>query len=75
MTSESLAQLISEIAKKYDPLIDLEQAAEISHRSQATMYDWSSTGKFDSFRSQQKKPVLLSRDAFVKFVMGPNDEK
>lgn len=50
----------------------INQAAEIAQVPMGTIYDWSSRGHFNDFKSRRGRRVrLINRDAFVRFLIGP----
>jgi excisionase family DNA binding protein len=59
---------LEEYARHYPPLITSEQAARIAQVPVATVYDWSSRGLFDSFKTKRGRRIRLNRDAFVQFL-------
>lgn len=64
-------RLLAEYRQKFPPLITLSQAAEIAHVPLATAYDWSARKVFDGFKFKPGRSVLLSRDAFIEFLLKP----
>lgn len=74
LTNVDLDGIVAEYARKYPAYISAEQAAEIAQRPTATLYDWSSRGLLDAFKSKRGRKVLFGRDAFVRWLAG-NDGK
>jgi len=68
----TIKTVLAEFAAKYPALISMAQAAEIAQRPLATLYDWSSRGRFDAFKKRPGRSVILIRDEFVRFIMGAN---
>ncbi len=66
-------RVFAEYREKFPALITLPQAAEIAHVPLATAYDWSSRGAFDGFKFKPGRGVLLSRDAFIEFLLKTTD--
>jgi hypothetical protein len=68
--------IVKEYAQRYDPLIQVEEAAIIAHVPPATIHAWSSAGRMDGFKLRSGRRVLFHRDAFVRFVLaGKGKEK
>lgn len=59
---------LAEYAGKYPPYIVVEQAAEIAQVPAGTIYDWSSRGLLDPFKTKRGRRIRLNRDAFVQFL-------
>ncbi|MEI8195969.1 MAG: helix-turn-helix domain-containing protein [Phycisphaerae bacterium] len=70
MQPNELKMIMAEYATKYPPLLNVAQAAELSQRPVATIYDWSHRGKFDAFKRPLGREIRLARDSFVLFVLG-----
>ena len=69
MAKTDLDAIIAEYAQRYDPLIQVEEAAKIAHVPPATIHAWSSAGRMDGFKLRSGRRVLFHRDAFVRFVL------
>ncbi|HWA99687.1 MAG TPA: hypothetical protein VG713_14390 [Pirellulales bacterium] len=61
-------ELVQQYGTLYGPQLTLLEAAEIAKASLKTIYDWSSRGLLDGFKSGKGRGALLARDAFVRFV-------
>jgi hypothetical protein len=70
MAKTDLDAIVAEYAQRYDPLIQVEEAAKIAHVPPATIHAWSSAGRMDGFKLRSGRRVLFHRDAFVRFVLG-----
>jgi hypothetical protein len=70
MSAPESESIVAEYARRYDPLICVEDAAEIAHAPRATIHAWSSAGRMDAFKVRSGRRVLFHRDAFVRFVLG-----
>jgi len=70
MQIEEVQAILTEYAKKYDPLLTIKEAAALSKRPIATVYDWSSRGYFDEIKSSRGREIRLFRDGFVRFLLG-----
>ncbi len=70
MASTDTQAIVTEYAQRYEPLIQVEEAAKIAHVPPATIYAWSSAGRMDGFKVRSGRRVLFHRDAFVRFVLG-----
>ena len=66
MDSNHIQSVIADYAKVYPASISIEQAAEIAGVSKLTIYDWSSRGVLDEFKSRRGRRVRFYRDAFVR---------
>ncbi len=75
MARTDLDAIVAEYAEKYDPLIQVEEAARIAHVPPATIHAWSSAGYMDRFKVRSGRRVLFYRDAFVRFVLGDGVDK
>lgn len=64
--------IVAEYARRYEPLIRVEEAAEIARAPIGTIHAWSSYGRMDGFKVRAGRRVLFHRDAFVRFVLGGN---
>ena len=69
MAKTEFDAIIAEYAQRYDPLIQVEEAAKIAHIPPATIHSWSSAGRMDGFKLRSGRRVLFHRDAFVRFVL------
>jgi len=69
MAKTDFDAIIAEYAQRYDPLIQVEEAAKIAHVPPATIHSWSSAGRMDGFKLRSGRRVLFHRDAFVRFVL------
>lgn len=69
MAKTDLDVIIAEYAQRYDPLIQVEEAAKIAHVPPATIHAWSSAGRMDGFKLRSGRRILFHRDAFVRFVL------
>lgn len=69
MAKTEFDAIIAEYAQRYDPLIQVEEAAKIAHVPPATIHSWSSAGRMDGFKLRSGRRVLFHRDAFVRFVL------
>lgn len=67
--SSSGSEVFDEIARRYHPLITVEEAAEIARAPRATIHGWSSAGKLDRFKHKSGRRILLRRDEFVRFLL------
>jgi excisionase family DNA binding protein len=74
MRTPDIQATLEEYARKYQPLITVEQAAEIAQVPRGTIYDWSSRGLFNGFKSQRGRRIRLSRDAFLRFLFNNQSE-
>ena len=70
MANTEIQAIIAEYAQRYDPLIQVEEAAKIAHVPPATIHAWSSAGRMDAFKLRSGRRILFHRDAFVRFVLG-----
>jgi hypothetical protein len=70
MARKDVEAIIAEYAQRYEPLIQVEEAAKIAHVPPATIHAWSSAGRMDGFKVRSGRRVLFYRDAFVKLVLG-----
>lgn len=70
MTDNEIAKVTAEYATKYPALISLDQAAAIAQVPIGTLYDWSSRGFLDAFKSVRGRHRRLVRDAFVRWLLG-----
>ncbi len=61
--------IVAEYAQRYEPLIQVEEAATIARVPRATIHAWSSAGRMDGFKMRSGQRVLFQRDAFVRFVL------
>ena len=61
--------VVADYAQQYAPSISLDQAAEIAGVPIGTLYDWSSRGQLDAFKSRRGRRVRLVRDEFVRFLL------
>lgn len=68
MQTELVAETIIEFAERYPALLTVDLAAEIAGVSKAAIYEWSSCGVLDDFKSHRRGRLLLHRDAFVRFI-------
>lgn len=59
--------IFQEYREAYPPLLTFEQATEIADCPMGTIYDWSSRGKFDSFKIRCGRSCRLFRDDFVRW--------
>ena len=64
--------VVADYAQQYAPSISLKQAAEIADVSILTIYDWSSRGELDAFKSRRGRRVRLVRDEFVRYLFESN---
>ena len=69
MVKTDFDAIVAEYAEKYDPLIQVEEAAKIAHVPPATIHAWSSAGYMDGFKVRSGRRVLFHRDAFVRLVL------
>lgn len=70
MARTDIDAIITEYAQRYEPLIQVEEAAKIAHVPPATIHAWSSAGRMDGFKVRSGRRVLFHRDAFVRLVLG-----
>ena len=68
MSGNDTEASIREYSQKYPPLILINQAAEIAQVPVGTIYDWSSRGLLDGFKTKRGRRVRLNRDAFLRFL-------
>ena len=68
MEEGSIISMIAAYAAIYQPLISVDEAAAIARVTPKTIYDWSSRGYFDLFKSKRGRHLRLIRDQFVRFV-------
>lgn len=59
-------------ARKYPPLLSVEQAAELAQVPIATIYDWRSRGHLEWCSCRAGKRVRILRDRFVTFLFSSN---
>ena len=69
MAKTDFDAIIAEYAQRYEPLIQVEEAAKIAHVPRATIHSWSSAGRMDGFKLRSGRRVLFHRDAFVRFLL------
>jgi hypothetical protein len=69
MTKTDSDAIVAEYAQRYDPLIQVEEAARIAGVPPATIHAWSSAGYMDDFKVRSGRRVLFHRDAFVRLVL------
>ena len=69
MEDALIESVLAEYAEKFPASISIQQAAEIAGVSVLTLYDWSSRGLLDAFKSKFGRRVRLSRDAFVRHLL------
>lgn len=70
MARTDIEAIVAEYAQRYDPLIQVEEAAKIAHVPPATIHGWSSAGRMNGFKVRSGRRVLFHRDAFVRMVLG-----
>lgn len=75
MPSNVFEGVFNEYRERYQPLISVEEAAEIAHVPRATIHSWSSAGLLDEFKVRRGRRVLFSRDAFVEFMVSSNEAR
>ena len=68
MEDVSIISMIAAYAAIYQPLISVGEAAAIAKVTPKTIYDWSSRGLLDPFKSKRGRHLRLIRDQFVRFV-------
>jgi len=68
MSQSDLDRLYREYRQQYLALITLDQAAEIAHSNKGTLYDWSSRGLLDGFKTKRGRRVLLDLFGFLRFL-------
>ena len=66
--------IVAEYAQRYEPLIEVEEAAKIAHVPRATIHSWSFAGRMDAFKVRSGRKVLFHRDAFVRLVLGDGQD-
>lgn len=69
MADSPTQNVVADYAQHYPPSISLDQAAEIAGVPLGTLYDWSSRGELDAFKSRRGRRVRLIRDEFVRFLL------
>ena len=69
MADSPTQNVVADYKQQYPPTISLTQAAEIAGVPLGTVYDWSSRGEFDAFKSRRGRRVRLIRDEFVRFLL------
>lgn len=69
MAELELNRILKEYAERYEPLINVGEAATIAHVPPATIHAWSSAGRLDGFKCRSGRRVLFHRDAFVRFLL------
>jgi hypothetical protein len=73
MDADLIENTIKDFQQKFPPLITFDQASEIAHVPKGTLYEWSSRGLRDSFKTKPGVHVLLVLTAFVRFLMVDQD--
>jgi len=69
MDADVVDRVIAEYQKKdLPPLITFPQAAKLAQVPIDTLYDWSSRGLLDSFKSKRGRRALLALTEFVRFI-------
>lgn len=68
-------EVFDEIARRYPPLITVEEAADIARVPRATIHGWSSAGKLDRFKHKCGRRILLRRDEFVRSLLNLDARK
>jgi phage terminase Nu1 subunit (DNA packaging protein) len=69
MDRQNAEEVVQKYLQKYDIVITFEKAAEIARLPLATVYDWSSRGLFNSFRSKKGRHVRLHTEAYVRWLV------
>lgn len=63
------SRLIREVAKRYPPILRLDQAAEILQVEISTMYGYSSEGKLKPCVNKVGRHLRLDRDCLVRLYL------
>ena len=71
MSDNDLEKILLEYAGKYPAYLLVAQAAEIAQVPLGTIYDWSSRGLFDAFKTQRGRRIRPNRESFVRFLTDP----
>jgi hypothetical protein len=53
---------------KYPPILSLQQAAEMAHVSEKTVYDWSHRGLLAGCAARRGKRLRILRNRFIQFL-------
>ena len=73
MSNSQQHSSLSEYRDLYPPLITFGQAAEIAQVPLGTVYDWSSRGLFNTFKTRCGRPCRLIRDDFIQWLVTQSD--
>lgn len=60
--------VVADYAQHYPALITFKQAAAIANVELGTIYDWSSRGLLDAFKSRRGRYARLVRDRYIQFL-------
>ena len=63
-------QILAAFRDDYDVTITAAEAAEIAKVPLKTIYDWSSRGLLNGFKSKPGRWLVLLRDPFVCYLFG-----
>ncbi|QNN21866.1 helix-turn-helix domain-containing protein [Planctomycetales bacterium ZRK34] len=65
-------EFVQTIRSDYPPKLRFEQAAEIANVDVQTVYDWSSRGHFEGFKTGKGRGARLMRDPFCRWLSARN---
>ncbi len=69
MNDENIKKLLDDYARRYPPLLSVQQAMEIADVPAGTIYTWSSLGQISECKSRVGKRLRIGRDCLVWFLL------
>lgn len=73
MVDKDVDAILHECRGQYPTILTIKQAAEIAQVPLNTIYEWSSRGLLNAFKSKRGRHVRLGRDAFLRWYLQSED--